>query len=180
MTYEYQQYLSHHGIKGQKWGVRRFQNEDGSLTEEGRKKYLAETERQMHTNHNLSRQYDAEKEEIKRKGWKASYYDDDELGDAMEALYGKEVANALLKEDIDSLQKTVNGYANAAYYNKRINQFIKKNSKVTYDDILKESRAIAKDSNFDKETQTAYEEYTKGQWRYMFGDTPEFREKKKA
>lgn len=27
--------LYHHGIKGQKWGVRRYQNEDGSLTEEG-------------------------------------------------------------------------------------------------------------------------------------------------
>lgn len=32
-------YLAHHGIEGQKWGVRRFQNEDGSLTEEGRKRY---------------------------------------------------------------------------------------------------------------------------------------------
>lgn len=31
--------LYHHGIKGQKWGIRRFQNEDGSLTEEGRKRY---------------------------------------------------------------------------------------------------------------------------------------------
>lgn len=32
-------YLAHHGIKGQRWGVRRFQNNDGSLTRAGRKKY---------------------------------------------------------------------------------------------------------------------------------------------
>ena len=31
--------LHHHGIKGQKWGVRRFQNEDGSLTPAGKKRY---------------------------------------------------------------------------------------------------------------------------------------------
>ena len=31
--------LQHHGIKGQKWGVRRFQNTDGSLTAEGKKRY---------------------------------------------------------------------------------------------------------------------------------------------
>lgn len=31
--------LCHHGIKGQKWGVRRFQNEDGTLTLEGKAHY---------------------------------------------------------------------------------------------------------------------------------------------
>jgi len=40
MTAEYEDFLAHYGIKGQKWGVRRFQNEDGSLTEDGKKKYL--------------------------------------------------------------------------------------------------------------------------------------------
>lgn len=33
-------YLAHHGILGQKWGVRRYQNEDGTLTEAGKKRYL--------------------------------------------------------------------------------------------------------------------------------------------
>lgn len=32
-------YLIHHGIKGMKWGVRRYQNADGSYTPEGRKRY---------------------------------------------------------------------------------------------------------------------------------------------
>lgn len=31
--------LYHHGVKGQKWGLRQWQNEDGSLTEAGRKHY---------------------------------------------------------------------------------------------------------------------------------------------
>ena len=31
--------LQHHGIKGMKWGVRRFQNKDGSLTSLGKKRY---------------------------------------------------------------------------------------------------------------------------------------------
>jgi hypothetical protein len=35
--------LSHHGILGQKWGVRRYQNEDGTLTEAGKKRYAAVT-----------------------------------------------------------------------------------------------------------------------------------------
>lgn len=32
-------YLVHHGILGQKWGIRRFQNPDGSYTEAGKKRY---------------------------------------------------------------------------------------------------------------------------------------------
>lgn len=32
------QYLAHHGVKGQRWGVRRYQNSDGSLTSAGRRK----------------------------------------------------------------------------------------------------------------------------------------------
>lgn len=37
MEYEYELY--HHGVKGMKWGVRRYQNSDGSLTSAGKKRY---------------------------------------------------------------------------------------------------------------------------------------------
>lgn len=32
-------FLCHHGILGQKWGIRRFQNKDGSLTKAGKERY---------------------------------------------------------------------------------------------------------------------------------------------
>lgn len=34
----YESELYHHGIKGMRWGVRRYQNKDGSLTSAGKKK----------------------------------------------------------------------------------------------------------------------------------------------
>lgn len=33
-------YLEHHGILGMKWGVRRYQNPDGSLTQAGKHRYF--------------------------------------------------------------------------------------------------------------------------------------------
>ena len=35
-------HIYHHGIKGQKWGVRRFRNKDGSLTPAGKKRISKE------------------------------------------------------------------------------------------------------------------------------------------
>jgi hypothetical protein len=35
-------YLQHHGVKGQKWGVRRYQNADGSLTPAGKRRQRSE------------------------------------------------------------------------------------------------------------------------------------------
>lgn len=55
--------LYHHGIKGQRWGVRRYQNPDGSLTPEGEKRYgkrqeaIARMEKSIDdSNKNIARQ----------------------------------------------------------------------------------------------------------------------------
>lgn len=38
-------HLEHHGVKGQRWGVRRYQNKDGTLTKSGIKRYNKEVTR---------------------------------------------------------------------------------------------------------------------------------------
>ncbi len=47
-TFYWNDELYHHGILGMRHGIRRFQNPDGSLTEEGRRRYLKGDDRLSH------------------------------------------------------------------------------------------------------------------------------------
>lgn len=71
--------LYHHGVKGMKWGVRRYQNRDGSLTPKGKKHYDNLTGTEMHRK--LQRAYNRTK-----GGW---------LG----KNYGKNVTRVLKEQD---------------------------------------------------------------------------------
>lgn len=75
MEYE----LYHHGVKGQKWGVRRYQKKDGSLTPLGKMKYRTDKDfkRSYDRNEALKkarqakaekRQHEAEREQVIRSG----------------------------------------------------------------------------------------------------------------
>ena len=67
-------YLAHHGILGMKWGVRRYQNSDGTLTEAGKKR-IASLERKKKSQKSrydvASKKYS---NEVAKYGSKAAYF----------------------------------------------------------------------------------------------------------
>lgn len=78
--------LTHHGIKDKKWGLRRFQNPDGSLTPAGRERYgvgkergAAGAEGQVKSAKSSSLQKDDTQSAANKSKRKVSDISDDEL-----------------------------------------------------------------------------------------------------
>lgn len=59
--------LMHHGIKGMKWGVRRYQNKDGSLTPAGKKRYSEDEKERASRKTDLQNRRTLSDAEIRKK-----------------------------------------------------------------------------------------------------------------
>lgn len=100
--------LTHHGIKGQKWGVRRFQTKDGGLTPAGRKRYsdsggisgairrkqMSNVQRDLDDIQKRKKQVDSELRELRGYEKNAS------------GLAASKVSTAIRRNQIESLEKT--------------------------------------------------------------------------
>lgn len=76
----------HHGIKGQKWGVRRYQNTDGSLTVAGKKRYWNKAPEGYSISHQvkegeLKYKINNEKDKDKKRQMKKEYKELRKLGE---------------------------------------------------------------------------------------------------
>lgn len=60
------EHLMHHGVKGQRWGIRRYQNADGSLTEKGYKHYKVNLDGSFKSERN-QRKYIRDSEKIAKR-----------------------------------------------------------------------------------------------------------------
>lgn len=87
-------FIQHYGVKGQRWGVRRYQNADGTLTAAGKKRAAQEQRRQ---------QKEADKKRINER--KQAYKNrrslsDEELSSRIKRLEQEKRLKALTEEDI--------------------------------------------------------------------------------
>ena len=82
--YRSSNHIAHYGIKGQKWGIRRYQNRDGSLTTAGIRRYGVENSRTLESGtriQNISRDdLSSTSNSYKSKRLYSSYTDYDKTG----------------------------------------------------------------------------------------------------
>lgn len=84
LLYRENDYLAHYGVKGQKWGVRRYQNADGSLTNAGmkkqakmekyRSKLVKKADRKATSNRNSAKRAMNTVQDLKKNGTKSDAY----------------------------------------------------------------------------------------------------------
>ena len=86
MKNPYSTELCHHGILGQKWGVRRYQNPDGSLTEKGKKKYYQDNKGSIYTYKQLKKSRNDYRKELTKGHSRSGKY----INEKMIEKYGKE------------------------------------------------------------------------------------------
>ena len=122
-------YLIHHGIKGQKWGVRRYQNEDGSYTNAGRRR-LRGSERTQNKIDRIQKRIDKSDHNViarntindYRRGklqeltWKRDYQKSKEqYKDTRKAYKRGEADRSQVRKDQSSMYDNRNRYQNSKY-----------------------------------------------------------------
>lgn len=141
MMYHYNTELFHFGVLGQKWGIRRFQNPDGTLTEAGKRHYSKDTHKadiiyevrhpermlgvEAHRQYKIN-QYQSEIEEIKDTSYADNRDDYEEyVNDRFMYITGyrpdemgvdyKTAAKQVETADVNELEAKIFAYSHASY-----------------------------------------------------------------
>ena len=118
MRYMYSNELYHYGIRGQKWGIRRFQNPDGTLTKAGMRRYGTVENLQKGMTKKQAAEHEAEKQAAINSGKTAqiqkfsSELTREEMARAVQRIQDEQKLSELRAKDIDAGMQKVKSITN--------------------------------------------------------------------
>ena len=112
--------LYHHGVKGQRWGVRRYQNKDGTVTDRGKKR-LAKDLKKEYTKNKTSAQPFRTSESYKQK---------------LSSQIDKSLTNDDKKRILDTKAKWLSKVSESDKAEEQLTKLAEKNGKKFYDDEI--------------------------------------------
>lgn len=145
----YESELYHFGIKGMKWGVRRYQNKDGSLTSAGKKRYSKEYKKQAEKvtqdiRNNLGRLSDEANVEVaerfnreQERKYGKNYMDRDEYALEFDEAYINNYDKVFDRKLSDFIQSNEN-------YRKS-KELVDKYNMTAWDDIARDNEAFVEE-----------------------------------
>ena len=146
--------LQHHGILGQRWGVRRYQDRDGNLTDAGKKRISKEYKKAAK---DVTDEYNKQYQKMyvdsyNKAADKMNNGGIDKFDKAQEKKYGKDFAK---REGYDkdytdlfesNLQQNMNKSLNDFFQNnttvKKARELVEKYKMTEWDDVAKENEAV--------------------------------------
>ena len=137
-------FLEHHGILGQKWGIRRFQNPDGSLTEEGKIRYNKDSKKLVDLStsiaelEDITRQYDLRNSLENAKNNNTKILMDKDASESFKSTYhlALNLAKKYAKDNISTEIRTLDDgtdYVVCSIYDKKLGGTIEYYEPLLYD-----------------------------------------------
>ena len=160
--------LYHFGIFGMKWGVRRYQNEDGTLTEEGKKRYSSRSDQLEGAKYHVNKNIKFQEQNSQILKLNADRLRKQSLDENIEELWGDKKSALAMEGSLDRIKKVIEDEIAYRDHKAKVSQKVVKEQQKLLEQLSDvKVNVIDSDQKYTKTIEDLVANGTEGFLRYM-------------